>query len=210
MLHFPRGPITAGVAVLCLTACVSSVAVDVLPQRELSKPTSPQELLRNVKYAIDSQSILDKDFYTEANLKKVFGAEKVQWRVQNDPRKQWAHLSGFNSVIPSVTYNDIVLSGVSVSIDRTERENGTVSGRIDLSFQDDPRVSFDSIQKIFGTNWEYAPMSLSPHPPVQQSTSEWGNARIMYDKTNGGVRQTITMRFSSGANLSIANFSLEK
>ena len=202
--------VMAIILVALLDGCVSMPAEIALPSHEIIKPAAPDDLLRNMKYCLDRHLFLDKGFYTDANIKNVFGGEELQWRVQNDPTKQWAFVSGFGEMIPAVKFRDFFLMGVSVSFERTENDNGTVKANVHLRFLDDERLDFGSVQRIFGTDWEHSQEWLSPHTIIQDKKAENGNARIIFNARNHGVRQKITMEFSPSANLSSVTFSQEK
>ena len=180
------------------------------PAHQVGRPTVPEEMLKNVKYFFDRQLFLEKAFYTEARLKTVFGADEVHWRVQNDPTKQWVELADFREMVPSRNYNGMVLAGVSASMERTEHDNGKVTGRLSLKFYDDERLNFESVQRIFGTGWEYDNELPSPHSVVHESKAKHGNSRIFFRSKSQGVSQEIWMEFSPNANLYVATFRQEK
>ncbi len=47
--------------------------------KKIRKPTSPKELLQNIKFAVDNDLLLRDDLYTDDNLKMLLGGRRVIW-----------------------------------------------------------------------------------------------------------------------------------
>ena len=55
---------------------------DLVPKEVLamiSRPATVTDLLRNIKFALDHDLLLQKDFYSEENLERFFNTSKIEW-----------------------------------------------------------------------------------------------------------------------------------
>lgn len=174
------------------------------------KPMTSIDLMRNLKFTFDNHLLLDKDFYTSENLKALFGVQKITWRVENDSTKQWIYLSDFSTIAETVTVGENSFESISFSIERTERDDGQVTGHAHLFIHNDEKLKFENIEEIFGRNWKPSQVILSPHLILLPPTQKHGNAYITYKLEEDKIKMTLDMIFSANATLQTMNFTEEK
>jgi hypothetical protein len=107
-------------AAIVLTAAVLSVALGADNQQQPSdensragvasvkelyamvkKPTTPIEVLKNIKFAVDHELLIREDFYTDENLKRFIGGTRVKWGT-NKPTSKSAVVYGLDDIYEGV------------------------------------------------------------------------------------------------------------
>jgi hypothetical protein len=170
------------------TATHLRVMSDSQPEKDrevtFKKPTTPLELLQNVKLAFDHGLLLREDFYSDENLKAFSGGAKVRRSVGGPnagPRDLFCEVTEFGSMVAPRKVGNFVISGIALSLRRRILEDGRVSGSVSLSFQQSvPTLSFEAVTELFGSDWASSKEMISPHLVLQPPTKPHGNARIEY------------------------------
>jgi len=178
--------------------------------QKIKRPSTVLELLTNLKVALDQNLLLREDFYTQENLKKISGGDKVFW-IGKTPTRQQAGITEFGGMLRPVRVGNNTFEGVSYSVGRDVLDSEKIQANAHLSFMaSNPDVTFEQIEDVFGKGWQRFPFFPPPtgrkfepptHPP--------GNDRIRYDFDSGHVGRSIVMEFHEDGTLYNITFSEE-
>jgi hypothetical protein len=184
--------IAAGIFLLC--APIPGQAADVTQtdaQRAQKRtaapgktPTTPLELLQNIKLAFDQGLPLSDDFYTDANLMKFFGGKKVV-RVMDDPtagpQDIVREVTDFGTMVEPVKVGNFAISGISLILRRSVSNDGRISGSLALDLlRAVPSLDFDHVTGLYGPNWTVPKKPKLPHMKPAPARQAHGNAEIEY------------------------------
>jgi hypothetical protein len=166
------------------------------------RPNTLRELLTNLKVASDRGLLLREDFYTEENLKVFSGGNEVLW-VARSPTRQQATITGFDGMLPPVRVGNNTFAGITYSIGRDVLESGRIQANVHVSLMEpNPGVTFDSVEGVFGRNWQEFP--FFPAPPGRKfgpPTRPHGNDRIRYDFGDNRESRSVVMEFHADGTL---------
>ena len=173
-------------------------------------PTTPVEILQNIKFAMDHRLLVRDDFYTDEFLLRLFGGKYIHWFINNSIRQEGS-VRGFEEMFePHNVGNGIVLPGINIIFRKNIRENGTIRTRIEMSMRRENNADFESVEKIFGTHWTPSKIIPSPHITYLPPTRQHGNQRMDYEKRNSNLVDLINMEFTPDATLGMAQFIEEQ
>lgn len=176
----------------------------------VKKPSTLIELLSNIKVALDNGLLIQDSFYSEANLKHFFGANKISWRApENDPGKKWVNVSEFGDMVKPVTVGNNVFSGIDCSAGKTVNGHEKTNASVKLLFMgSEESLSFEKVVQLFGPGWQQDP--YLPFPPsgkiFKTPTHPHGNERIKYVYDNPRGRRSIEIEFGHDGTLYTINF----
>jgi hypothetical protein len=194
---------SAGIA---LSACTAHESL-------LAQPRSAPALFQNIKQALDRGLLLDEGCFTEANLKRTFGAAQIRWTA-NNPSTKSGELTDFGTIGHDIRVRDKLGPGFDFFFFWREM-NGRRLARITVAVRQSDLVDFATIENIFGKNWDNAQARLPVESlafegkPDVPATVPYGNAVIRYVRTSATSRSDIFIRFFSNANLREASFEIE-
>lgn len=130
----------------------------------VSKPTSPQQLLVNIQFALNHNLLMRTDFYSVENLEKFFGGKA---QVQAIPSKNGdIDIQSAVSHLGDVFLNAKELHGISIDfyLQKKNISIGKFSARILIpGASADPRLTVDLVKNVFGDNAE---IKISNSPDV--------------------------------------------
>ena len=168
-------------------------------------PTTPVEILQNIKFAMDHRLLVRDEFFSNKNLLQLFGGKSVDWATNNSTRREGS-ISGFEGMLEPRRIGAIVLPGIDITFWKIIRENGTVRTCVDLAMREGNDADFESVEKIFGTHWTTSKILPSPHRPYVLPTRPHGNQRMDYEARNSNLVDLISMEFNPDATLGMAHF----
>ena len=166
-------------------------------------PASANELLGNLKLAIDNDWLLQPAFYEEQNLRGFFGTREKVWDHAVVPLSPRFGINSASYVRERKTFTDEQLKTMSY-FDRTD---ATVSGATGLSPQQkrngnirlylrERSVFFSEVERIFGTNWKFNPPGFPPsgHAVLPPVTHPMGLKYVLFDLGTDVHAKTIQIR----------------
>ena len=147
-------------------------------------PTTPLELLQNIKLALDQGLPLREDFYTDANLMRLFGGSKVE-SVTDDPtagpKDIVRQLSNFGTMVEPVKVGSATISGISLVVHRSVAADGKISASLSLDLlRPAQNLNFDQVTGLFGPNLSVPKKPKLPHMKPAPARQAHGNAEIEY------------------------------
>lgn len=162
--------------------------------RKVKKPTNPTELLKNIKYAIDNELLIREDFYTDDNLKKLYGGERVVWK-KNEPVDKLVRvveLGGIFERAKKLQNIGIGMTRQKLDDKRVVNNNGKLLGNVGFSNPEDPRFNVDEVMGVFGAKMQIVnPYEKNTQPvPLLATTHKLGNKELTY-KNYGQTSKTI-------------------
>lgn len=214
---------TSGTWLLLLPVVLLLVSVLVAPLRaQTNEPTAKQfyskivrpvtliDLLRNFKTAMDGDLLLRDDFYTDDNLKKFSGGERIIW-IKVPPNGR-GEIVGFGTMVKDLHHDGRTWGGLGIIFSQNFNEGReAVTGWL-LTISDPNSVSFSEVEAIFGTGWEGRTfMNPPPHgPPRPPATHPRGYDRIVYNSVSPTLQREMIFSFSSDGKVGTANFILRR
>ncbi len=179
----------------------------------VTKPTSMMGLLKNIKYALSHNLLLNRDFYSEENFKSVFGNTEVAWRTKGDPKRLSAYLIGYDWLSSAVP-NSNLKHTIQVDIWRRALDGGGAQAVLTIVFPKDASTpTVEDIEAVFGVGWkrlfDEETIRRFEFGGRENPTHPLGNETIQFASQDGDVRQLIKfILFANGA-IQIAYFSEE-
>lgn len=194
-----------------------------------NKPTTPLELLANLKFALYQHLLLSDDFYTDGNLKMFLGCNKVVW-YGNTATSKSAEVSDFGEVSEYAKYFTSVLDsndhvepvrnfpgigrgGVYRKVlgeNGKENERGKVQANVSASGSHDVRFTVDAVESILGAAEKitdpYRNDSLSHPKLLQPATHKYGNKVMVY--TSDDSMSTTSLSFLINGDGTVNRFNL--
>lgn len=177
----------------------------------ISAPKSLLDLMRNIKAAIDSSLILRRDFYSEGNLLRLFGGEKVLWSGDAvDPLHVSGYVYEFSRLgAQTKTPSGAPLDTLTLAFRREMSLTGLIEAEIliHLPGEDANRPSFDDIEDIFGKAWLLDNEQVWPaHKLYKAPTAAHGNDRIVYRSDKPNLTVIAAFEFAFDGRVRVATF----
>jgi len=168
-------------------------------------PTTPFELLKNVKIVMDQHLLQREDFYTEANLRKVLGGTNIVLGGSFGTQK-YADIRGYDTIVqPLKLWPDKpnVIPGLLVRLWRTQQADGAITGELSLSVRRSGIFpDYETVEGLFKSNREVQFGNPYIHERIEHPTSPHGNDRVEYKGTDGPFQQSIRLGFAADGTLS--------
>lgn len=183
-----RSLIGAAPAVL-LAGCAMSATE---AAARLPRPADVAGLLTNMRAVTVSGAILEDAFYTEANLRRVFGAARA--RIERSTQY------GFVGIVTGAAADEFPVWASGARLDfRAMGGLTSVTMGVDLM---NSRFSFADVERVLGSDWEIVPPLLPPHPPPPRPgpmeplpTAPHANEAIQYRLDQRQMRRSFELRF---------------
>jgi hypothetical protein len=195
-----------------LAACQTTSAT----LERLKAPASMVELLVNVREVTLSGLILREDFYTEDNLKRVFGGSTVKLgRIAMDESVQiGADVGGFP---PWPGMRPAANSGLTLRVSRYKGylSDGRPVGFVTIRNDEASDVKFEAIERVFGRNWVkavYVPF-VPPHGPIPSpppATHPMGHETVTFQLGRAGLDRKVEVRFERDGTFATLEASADK
>jgi hypothetical protein len=155
----------------------------------IKKPATITDFLQNVKFAVEHDLFLQKDFYSDENLERFFNTPHITW-MKNEPLLKMSNTIPFAFSNPTGKNIDnprhrsmYEHSGAGVTMEvldpnRKLNASGKMEGTMGISAM----LPLEVVENVFGTDMEvidpYA--KLYPQRPLTPPTHEYGNKALVY------------------------------
>jgi len=170
-----------------------------------TRPKSAIDMLANLRTALLKNLLLDRSFLAQSGILVCAGGKSVLWR-KNPDREQAGYVLGFDDVVPRLPGERQDLDTVNYTFAWQQANNGAVHAFVSVNFHhDNPAVSFEAIEVLFGTDSVSAPLNPPPAGMLaEKTTSPHGYERVRYDGVTDKARFAITLEFSSSGTVNVA------
>ena len=162
--------------------------------KPIKKPTNPEELLNNLKFAFKNELLLQDDFYTDENLKKMFGCNNVKW-ISNKSNYKYPMIYNFAGLFEKANrYKGMGMDVVWEKLDsnKSVSDTGKVHVRVNIPSFEDSRFRVEVVEKVFGTKMQvedlYKNTSLRHPEPLSPGNHRLGNKSIRYTFSSSTVK----------------------
>ena len=168
----------------------------------LQTPRSLSDLLVNVKEVTRSGAILEDDFYTSDNLKRVFGGTVVDVPVAFNGRRTGADVRGFPAWKELKGTDRSSDDSVVLSITRSFDIHGGEQAVLLVTSNGATELRFDGVERVLGRDWHPIYPMVPLHgpgtgpPPGPPATSPHGNERIQYQLAEPRLMRSLQISFA--------------
>ena len=149
----------------------------------IKKPTSPKELLKNLKFAIENELLVRDDFYTDENLKKLFGGNRVKW-LDNKKNNKSAVILNFIGLFENAEKyrgDGVEVYWEKLDSNKAISDTGKAHVRVNISTFGDSRFRAEVVEKVFGTKMQVKNLYKDNDPtPLSQGNHRHGNKGMHY------------------------------
>jgi hypothetical protein len=180
----------------------------------ISRPKTPVDFVRNLKFIFDNDLLLKDEFFSEANLKDVFNLDEVWVSIDSTDKKRHIALiqNPPESVFPRIKASDSFggsVPGAGMVGGKTTYQSGLVTAGINFGMVE-VGPDFDTAQKIFAEKFVRLPPQLYSHGGPGMATDPHGNEHWRYKQTGDDVEKTLTIGFNPAGRLSNVLIEIEK
>jgi len=147
---------------------------------DYKKPSNPVEVLKNIKMVLDSELLLKEDFYTEENLKKVFGGGVVVFK-KHEPSTIIINVTHLGDVFEA--FKDAHNQPIAVTYEILQPSGKGTRKRGYIGFySDEYNFTIENAERLWGSNmtFEAHPGTKRGGPPRVRTTHRLGNKKIVY------------------------------
>jgi hypothetical protein len=193
-------------------ACNDTAAFSKEILKRVKKPTTLVEIAQNTKLVLDNHLLLSDCFYSDENLKQVFGGENISW-VENNSQNKSGYVNGYSAIIEPIPFKGIDVNtwdAIDVFFGKTISKSRKLKAHIFVQIRRETDLSYEKIEEIFGKDWDVPQQMLTGHEGFEYPTKPNGNARIEKRKIDKGVSQITFMMFSPDATLAYIDIEEEK
>lgn len=201
--HLLAGLISVSLLLVCAASAFAQADLTV------SRPSSLEGLLRNIRIALERGILLENDFYTVEVLRKYFGGAEVQLSRQAIDGDVVGSVSAFGNIVEPLIVSGRLVPGLSLSLGC--RLNGVErTASLLLNVPGKTLVNFETVEAVFGQGWSKPAEDPSPHRILRVPGHPHGDARILYSGRAGSRYWRARFDFKSNAELSFAGFSMSE
>jgi hypothetical protein len=176
----------------------------------VNKPSTPMQMLENMKFAQDHDFLLREDFYTNENFEKYFGAEKVvNEKADIQEKNILVNAIHFGNLFKPVKIAGLPepVPGAQLTLLLKTNQTGNLEAGVNLSIQIEG-PNFEQVQEVFGSKWKLD-NTLRLHGPLPPPTGPHGNEVWRYTYDSPIASRHVYFEFHGNGTLAIANFSEE-
>jgi hypothetical protein len=190
----------------------------------INKPVSSMQLFNNIKFAIANDLFLQAGLYTEDNLKKLFGVNKVKFS-KNLPKDKFIAVYDWTNVLGGGKKSGahIHFNTYKYVYNPSSKKSETIdTSKLKVSFSfgnpSGVKIPIEIAEKVFGKNSDrmitdveqsvgdlYEPKPLLPKP-----THKLGNKIITYTFDNPLSKSTISLKVRYNGNILGITFRQEE
>lgn len=180
----------------------------------ISRPKTPIEYARNLKFIFDHDLLLQDEFYTEANLKDVFNLEEVSIVDNGDELERDISIAANppSSIFPRIKASEMFdgsLPGAVFVGGKKNNESGSIIAGINFGMSEGG-PNFDETRSIFGNDFIRLQPEPNPHRIFIPATAPHGNETWRYEFIGGSKKSMITLGFNAAGELSGVNVKLSQ
>ncbi|SAL11831.1 hypothetical protein AWB68_00054 [Caballeronia choica] len=180
----------------------------------ISRPKTPVEFARNLKFIFDHDLLLQDEYYTETNLKDIFNLGEVGLFKDNDGsgnRRISVSSSHFVSIFPWVPIpgrTDFTPTA-QLTAGRTIHDDGSIKAGVNFSmFEGGP--DFAATQRIFGDEFIRLTPTPSPHGGPLPATAPHGNETWKRHWAEDKTEKSTTIGFNPAGQLDAVIIEIDK
>ncbi|HEY4372364.1 MAG TPA: hypothetical protein VGN52_10595 [Burkholderiales bacterium] len=160
------------------------------PYAGVQRPASPEELLRNLKFALEHHLLLSDVFYEEKTLQRFFGNRSARWFKLPRPFIRNGRLLGLDGVFASAG-GETTINVLYKLVPEGDREKRRAMIGIDAAR--DARATADTVIRVFGVDGRVVNPGAAPAP----GTHRFGNKLLVYEfdgpQSKGNLNIQITV-----------------
>jgi hypothetical protein len=180
----------------------------------ISRPTTPIEYARNLKFIFDHDLLLQDQFYAEANLKDVFNLEEVSIiNERNVAKRDFLILERLPiSIFPRMESSDYV-DGLTPAADFVGGKRGGADGTVTAGinfYMGESGPSFDETWRIFGEKFVRLDPMPHPHGSPPAAKAPHGNESWRYQLSGENAEKMVTLSFNPAGQLGRINLEVRK
>ncbi|SAL11840.1 hypothetical protein AWB68_00055 [Caballeronia choica] len=171
----------------------------------ISRPKTPTEYARNLKFIFDHDLLLQDEFYVEANLKDVFNLEEVSIVDSGNKLERDISIAAnppasiFPRIKASEFFGGSVPSAGFVG-GKKQSESGLTTAGINFGMNEGG-PNFDETRRIFGESFVRLASLPNPHGGPPPATDPHGNESWRYQVFDDKTEKKITLSFNPGGQL---------
>lgn len=171
----------------------------------IATPKTLLELLARIDSVTSDDRMLKEEFFTDEGVKRIFGANHIEWFSKSARSGFAAKISAFYSMRDKVNLSDKVL----IYLGRKMEESGNFSAYLTLHILYNDGITYSEVERTFGRSWLPSPQ----HPPsfhgaLPPATNPHGNDSIEYLQRDNAVERSIKVVFYPNATLQVARFTI--
>lgn len=199
--HLLAGLISVSLLLACATTAFAQIDLTV------SKPSTLEGLLRNIRIALERGILLENDFYKVEALRQYFGGAEVRLSRQAADGDVVGSVSAFGNFVEPLIVSGQPVPGFSLSL-RCQLDGVGKTASLLLNVPGKTLVNFGTVEAIFGQGWSTPAVDPSPHRILRVPSHPQGDAQILYSGRVGSRYWRARFDFKSNAELSFAAFSM--
>ncbi|MCE1227256.1 MAG: hypothetical protein LWW87_12355 [Geobacteraceae bacterium] len=162
--------------------------------KAVSKPKNPKQLLQNMKFAIKNDLLIRDDFYTDENLKKLFGGNRVKWldNKQNNKHAEILNFAGLFENAEKYKGGGMHIYWEKLDSNKAISDTGKVHVRVSINTFGDSRFRAEVVENVFGTKMQVKNLYKDNDPsPLSPGNHRLGNKVISYTFSNPTLKSSI-------------------
>lgn len=178
----------------------------------IKAPTTPEEFLRNVKFVIDNELLIDEAFFTEENLMRFYQKTKVEFA--NGDTWMSANIGGGNEFSTSFGWGfaDVHLKKVDAA--GKESQSGHLRGSTGIDMNFEKSFSVDVVLRTLGP-WDeirdpFKSDNLQHPQPLRPAIHPMGNKSVSYLYETTKTKSTLGILFAFNGNVRKFGFTQEE
>jgi len=180
----------------------------------ISRPKTPVDFVRNLKFIFDHDLLLNDDFFSEANLKDVFNLDDAEVFIDSTDTERKISIiqNPPESVFPRIKASDFFggsAPGAGMVGGKTVSQSGSVKAVINFGMVE-VGPDFDTAWKIFAEKFVRLPPEPYRHGGPPEATAPHGNETWRYTLAGDQIEKTLTVGFGPSGTLSNVLIQIEK
>lgn len=164
----------------------------------VEKPANPEELLRNLKFALEHHLLLSDAFYEEKNLQRFFGNRRTHWFKLPRPFIRNGKLQGLEAVFQPGG-NEATIDVLYKYVAEGNREKRRAMIGIDGGR--DARAGVDMVIRVFGKEGRVLEPDPRDNPgparPAAAAIHPMGNKLLAYEFDGPQSKGNLNIRINS-------------
>jgi hypothetical protein len=177
----------------------------------IKSPQDGIDLLRNLKFALDHDIVLRRDFFAPENLARFFGVRPLTLRnPAGDIRAFWSLKPAAHELrrlAPSVAQHAQWQYSIGLLVSSDGKKAGWISVSCNYPSSDAP--TFEDVEQEFGTDWQDI-WELPQHGPPPPRTAPRGNTLIQYTFDRPTVYRKLIASFGPNADFTSLSLTIEE
>jgi hypothetical protein len=177
----------------------------------IKRPQDGIDLLRNLKFALDQDVVLRRDFFAPENLARFFGVRPMIFRnAAGDIRAFWSLKPAayeLRRLPPGVAQHAQWQYSIGLRISSGGKKAGWIS--VSCNYPSSNAPTFEDVEQEFGTEWQDI-WELPRHGPPPPRTAPRGNTLIQYTFDGPPVYRKLVASFGPNADFTSLSLTIEE